>query len=302
MQDLLLKSATSGKSFKSSASRSFHYQQEPRRKPYDTKKRENPGFSQPNPTAQKRSLIIFFPTIRAHMTTSPREDVVVEAEDFFGATEAVVEVSEEQQPLSTLNDLGRGIQDQFAPSFSCRINFARKLAEMGKSRSKYLGGIRSTNRLQTIVRTPSSSFQRTVVFSAPKLSTEKKQLLKQELISLENNQAVERVQSRSIAFYSRIFLVPKADNAWRPIIDLSVLNKYLRVHKLHMETPESIQLAIQPKDWVISIDLADAYLHVPIHPDHQKYLNFAYQGQVWRFMSLPFGLSPAPWLFTMIAA
>ena len=44
---------------------------------------------------------------------------------------------------------------------------------MGKSRSKYLGGICSTNRLQTIVRTPSSSFRRTVVFSAPKLSTEK---------------------------------------------------------------------------------------------------------------------------------
>ena len=52
---------------------------------------------------------------------------------------------------------------------------------------------------------------------------------------------------------------------------------------------------------MISIDLVDAYLHVPIHPDHQKYLSFAYQGQVLRFRSLPFGLSPSPWLFTMIA-
>ena len=42
-----------------------------------------------------------------------------------------------------------------------------------KSWSKYLGGIHSTNRLQTVVRKPSSSFWRTFVFSAPKLSAEK---------------------------------------------------------------------------------------------------------------------------------
>ena len=93
----------------------------------------------------------------------------------------------------------------------------------------------------------------------------------------------------------------KSNNKWRPIIDLSSLNKYLVVQKFHMETPESIRLAIQPDDWTVSIDLADTYLHVSIHPDYRKYLSFAYQGEVWRFRSLPFGLAPAPWLFTMIS-
>ena len=82
--------------------------------------------------------------------------------------------TEDNQPQRGRGGRGRGLYSRpVFSSSSCRINFARKLAEMGKSRSKYLGGIRSTNRLQTIVRTPSSSFQRTVVFSAPKLSTEK---------------------------------------------------------------------------------------------------------------------------------
>ena len=56
MQDLLLKSATSGKSFKYPASRSLHYQQEPRRKPYDTKKREKPRvFSTKSNSPEKKS-------------------------------------------------------------------------------------------------------------------------------------------------------------------------------------------------------------------------------------------------------
>ena len=88
---------------------------------------------------------------------------------------------------------------------------------------------------------------------------------------------------------------------WRPVIDLSSLNTFIKCPKFIMETPEQIRLAIQANDWVTSLDLSDAYLHVPIHPSCRKYLRFAYQGQVWEFRALPYGLSPAPWLFTLIA-
>ena len=62
----------------------------------------------------------------------------------------------------------------------------------------------------------------------------------------------------------------------------------------------SIRLAIQPQDWTISIDLSDAYLHIPIHRDHRKYLSVAHQNQIWRFRALAVGLSPAPWIFTRV--
>ena len=47
-------------------------------------------------------------------------------------------------------------------------------------------------------------------------------------------------------------------------------------------------------------DLQDAYPHIPIHPRSRKYLRFAHRSQIYQFSSLPFGLVPAPQVFTMI--
>ena len=78
------------------------------------------------------------------------------------------------------------------------------------------------------------------------------------------------------------------------------LNTFLHVEKFKMETPESIRTSLIPGEWVSSIDLSDAYLHIPIHPNSRKYLRFCYNSQVFQFTSLPFGLATAPQVFTMI--
>ena len=49
-----------------------------------------------------------------------------------------------------------------------------------------------------------------------------------------------------------------------------------------------------------SIDLSDAYLHIPIHPNSRKYLRFCHRSQVFQFTPLTFGLATAPQIFTMI--
>ena len=67
-----------------------------------------------------------------------------------------------------------------------------------------------------------------------------------------------------------------------------------------METQESIRTSLVPGEWVSSIDLSDAYLHIPIHPNSRKYLSFCHRSQVFQFTSLPFGLATAPHVFTMI--
>ncbi|CAN2391224.1 hypothetical protein PRIEUP_LOCUS1263 [Pristimantis euphronides] len=55
-----------------------------------------------------------------------------------------------------------------------------------------------------------------------------------------------------------------------------------------------------------TIDLKDAYYHVPVHSSHQKYLRFAIQGngQIFHFQfsCLPFGISSAPRIFTKLVA
>ena len=65
-----------------------------------------------------------------------------------------------------------------------------------------------------------------------------------------------------------------------------------------METPESIRASLRKGEWVTSIDLTDAYLHVPIHTLSRKYLRFCHKGVIYQFTSLPFGLATAPLVFT----
>ena len=130
---------------------------------------------------------------------------------------------------------------------------------------------------------------------------QKDQALATCIQSLLSKNAIERVENvKSLGFYSRLFLVPKPHQRWRPVIDLSRLNTFLHVEKFKMETPESIRTSLIPGEWVSSIDLSDVYLHIPIHPNSRKYLRFCYKSQVFQFTSLPFGLATAPQVFTMI--
>ena len=115
--------------------------------------------------------------------------------------------------------------------------------------------------------------------------------LLEALYQLVNKNAVEPVANQnSLGFYNRLFLVPKPNNRWRPILDLSTLNTFLNTESFKMETP-----------WVTSIDFKDAYFHIPIHSQSRKYMRFHLQGWSYQFTALPFGLSTAPMEFTMVA-
>ena len=119
--------------------------------------------------------------------------------------------------------------------------------------------------------------------------------------SLQSKNAIERVENvKSLGFYSRLFLVPKPHQRWRPVIDHSRLNAFLLVERFKMETPESIRASLIPGKWVSLIDLSDASLHIPIHQNSKKYLRFCHNSQLFQFISLPFSLATAPQVFAMI--
>ena len=70
--------------------------------------------------------------------------------------------------------------------------------------------------------------------------------LEQEISSLLDKQAIEEVSHLpSPDFYGWIFVVPKASDGWRLVLDLSTLNLYLRRIHFHMETTLSIRDEIQ---------------------------------------------------------
>ena len=129
---------------------------------------------------------------------------------------------------------------------------------------------------------------------------QKDQALASCIQSLLSKNAIERVENvKSLGFYSHLFLVPKPHERWRPVIDLR-LSTFLLVEGFKMETPESIRTSLIPGEWVSSIDLSDAYLHIPIHPNSRKYLRLCHKSHVFQFTSLPFRLATAPQVFKMI--
>ena len=130
----------------------------------------------------------------------------------------------------------------------------------------------------------------------------KQSFLLEALYQLINKNAVESVDNpNSLGIYNRLFLVPKPNNQWRPILDLSTLNTFLNTGSFKMETPETIRTSLQVGEWVTSIDFKDAYFHIPIHSQSRKYMRFHLQGRSYQFKALPFGLSTAPMEFTVVA-
>ena len=104
----------------------------------------------------------------------------------------------------------------------------------------------------------------------------------------------------SLAFYNRLFLVPKPNKKWTPILDLSQLNLYLKTSSFKIETPETIRLSLQTGEWETTLDFSDAYFHIPINKRSRKYLRFFLNKQTFQFTALPFRLATAPLEFTKV--
>jgi hypothetical protein len=133
------------------------------------------------------------------------------------------------------------------------------------------------------------------------LSTQKAQAMREVIDTLLEKEAIEEVTHlHSPGYYSILFLRQKPNGEWRPIIDLKELNKLIVNQTFRMESARSIQEAMTPGLWACSIDLTDAYFHVPINKHFRKYLRFSVMGETYQFRALPFGLVIAPRVFTAI--
>lgn len=133
---------------------------------------------------------------------------------------------------------------------------------------------------------------------------EKRAALEDEINSLLKKGAITRVTTANAdgpLFRSSFFLTPKKNGTWRPILNLRPLNRrFIRPERFRMETLTSILHLLRPGMWASSVDLKDAYLHIPIRLEDQRFLAFRYKAIDYRFTALPFGLSTAPRVFTRV--
>jgi hypothetical protein len=125
-------------------------------------------------------------------------------------------------------------------------------------------------------------------------------LIQVEVLSLLKKKAIIEIPPQTPVFTSQIFLVPKPEGKVRLIVDLSPLNKYLQTCHFTMTTLYSVKLTLPVGAWCVNLDLQDAYLHVPVHPDHRPYLAFWVGSKLFQFQVLPFGLADSPRAFVKV--
>ncbi|KAG1085517.1 hypothetical protein G6F42_021365 [Rhizopus arrhizus] len=97
-----------------------------------------------------------------------------------------------------------------------------------------------------------------------------------------------------------MFAIPKKNGGVRPVFNLKCLNQYLDAPHFKMETIKEVSLMIKPNDYLVSIDLPDAFLHIGLYPDSRRFLRLKWRNQVYQYCTTAFGLASSPFVFTKV--
>jgi hypothetical protein len=134
--------------------------------------------------------------------------------------------------------------------------------------------------------------------SNARMGEEQLNIGRDELRSLIQKGAV--VRASTIRFVCQMFIIKKQSGGFRPIINLKSLNQFVVYRHFKMENLASLRHLIVKGDWMVKLDLKYAYLTVPVHRDFHEFLQFIWEGEVFQFTCLCFGLASAPWAFTKL--
>ncbi|CAL4185922.1 unnamed protein product [Meganyctiphanes norvegica] len=185
-------------------------------------------------------------------------------------------------------------------------NRGRSLAPLNWEAQKRLGRPRRPSRDRYYDRWPSSPLPKSTtslsLLPPPRAIPNPSQLpaIRSFLPGLLSRRIIRKIYFPRLLFFSRLFLVGKKGGSLRLVIDLSLLNQFLFIPSFHMESVPLIASGIVDPLWGCTLDLEDAYYHVPVNWFFQMFLAFVIDGQVYVFQYLPFGLSTAPWAFNRV--
>ena len=126
--------------------------------------------------------------------------------------------------------------------------------------------------------------------TVPPRNTQALLSIQAEIDDLLSKNAIVQVNDFPFLCLSPIFVIPKSSGDLRVILNLKQINQFIPVQHFRMETLSVILPQLSSQDWAATIDLKDAYLHVPIHPQSRRLLGFSFEDRTFLYKVLPFGL------------
>lgn len=107
-------------------------------------------------------------------------------------------------------------------------------------------------------------------------------------------QVISKCQSTSNQFISRIFLTSKANGSFRLIL------QFIETVHFKLEDGKTVKRLLSKDCFMASLNLKNAYYFINIAKSDRKFLRFKFEGSLYEFNVLPFGLSTAPYAFTKL--
>ena len=139
-------------------------------------------------------------------------------------------------------------------------------------------------------------------FPEAHLSAEQQAVLNKELKRLFDLGCFEALPAEDIpnAIIAYFFVVPKSDGGWRPVIDLTYANSFSGKIHFKMENIKDVRDLIRPFDFMITIDLKDAYCHLFYNQKSRKFAAFSFQGSLFQCVAMLFGVTHGPRWWTKV--
>ena len=136
---------------------------------------------------------------------------------------------------------------------------------------------------------------------SPSFSNSRSLVISSEVSALYIKTAINKITPSTNQFVSPIFDVPKKDSKDRRVIlNLKFLNTFIVKTKFKLEGFYCISSLVCRGDFLVSIDLKDAYLMFSMHEETVDYLCFDWDGIRYYYQCMPFGLTSAPRIFTKV--
>lgn len=244
----------------------------------DSEVRPTPGMSLSTPSSKTDNLKVDLPGLR-----HPTEPVMAQTIRFT-----------DLKPHQELRQMPWDLQLREATPVGGRISFFIQNWKLVTQDKTILDIVQGRSLVLTGAPPPSPFCH------SPRFSKSETLSTSLEIQKMLGKNVIRVVPPKPGQVVSHIFLRPKKDGSFRPIVNLREVNKWVEYQHFKMEGLPIAKEILQKGDFMVKLDMKDAYFCLPIAERDQHLLCFDWGRRRYAFQVVPFGLASAPRTFTKL--